>query len=196
MVAMRGRKPPKREPPIQIRPGPDLGRLLGEFAARYKVALNQACKCLVALAVTELDSRFYPLLHQLAEAMGGADAFTRACTHVRAALEGGVRARGEPLLYDPDRATFVVQTVRDFLTARGMELHDHGLSFVRQEERPPQDEASHKNFYRTGEKRTRKIRRVLDVESGPAEAADQEGNQEQAGASASGKEPRPQPTRS
>jgi hypothetical protein len=191
---MRGRKPPKREPPIQIRPGPDLGRLLGDFAARYNVALNQACKCLVALALTELDCRFYPLLHQLAEAMGGADAFTRACTHVRAALEGGARARGAPLLYDPDRATFVVQTVRDFLTTRGMELQDHGLSFVPQEERLPQDQASPDAYFDQFKRKGRKVRRLADAQSGPAEAADHEGDEEQAGALVSGQEPRPQPT--
>jgi hypothetical protein len=194
MAATRRSKPPKREAPIQIRPGPDLGRLLAEFTSRYNLHLNEACKCLVALALTELDSRFYPLLHQLAEAMGGANAFVRACTHVRAALEGGARARGEPLLHDPGRAKFVVQTVRDFLTARGMVLHDHGLSFVPQEERLPQDEESEEDYYRRFKRMGRKVRRLANDESGPTEAADDEKGQEQAGASASGQEPRPQPT--
>jgi hypothetical protein len=121
-----------------MRPGPDLGRLVGEFAGRHGLPVNEGCKCLIALAVIGLDGRFYPLLHRLAEAMGGSNAFVRACTHVSAAVEGAGRLRGVPLQFDPERAVFVRQTVHDFLRERGLREEEAALWFVPDADRQPQ----------------------------------------------------------
>jgi hypothetical protein len=77
-----------------------------------------------------MDSRFYQWLRELAKAMGGPHAFVRACAHVHAAVEGAGRMRGAPLLADPERARFILQTVRDFLTTRGLQVDEAELSFA------------------------------------------------------------------
>ena len=62
----------KQGPPLQFRPGVELEPLIASFAGEHRLRPNEACKALVGLAVTELDRRFYALIRELAEAMGGA----------------------------------------------------------------------------------------------------------------------------
>jgi hypothetical protein len=152
---------PKREPPVQLRPGPDLGRLLHEFATRHDLQPNEACKCLVVLALTEMDCRFYGLVNQLALAMGGSNAFVHACTHVQAALAGAGRLRGQPIRFDPERAVFILQTVRDFLADRGLQVEEHGLWFLPQEQ-GREEEPGQARTRQPHQSRRRISRRAMD----------------------------------
>src|SRR5947208_2347382 len=90
-------KQSKQGPPLQFRPGVELERLVASFAAEHGLRPNEACKCLIALAITAMDVRYYGLMHQLAEAMGGANAFVSACVHVQSRLDGAALMAGRPL---------------------------------------------------------------------------------------------------
>jgi hypothetical protein len=127
MTSKKKNQSPTRVPPVQMRSGPELGQMLQEFAAQHNLQVNEACKCLVALAVTGLDRRFYELLKQLALGMGGANAFVRACVYVHTSLEGAGRLQGRPIQFDPPRAGFILQTVSDFLAARQLRVEKRGL---------------------------------------------------------------------
>src|SRR5581483_5843756 len=112
----------------QLRPGPDLGRLIAEFATAYELEINEACKCLVALAVTTLDARYYGLVEQMASAIGGKHAYVRASVYIQAALQGAGHATGYSLGTDSERGLFIAQIVRDFLSQRGQELSERSLA--------------------------------------------------------------------
>jgi hypothetical protein len=129
-VARTQKRTPTQGPPLQFRPGVQLEELVQNFATTYGLQPNEACKALVALAVTEMDCRFYKWLRQLATAMGGPHAFVLACAHVHAAVDGAGRMRGAPLLADPERARFILHTVRDFLASRGLQVDEAELSFL------------------------------------------------------------------
>lgn len=130
---------PKREAPLQFRPGPDLDRLIGVFARRHSLQANEACRRLVALAVLDMDGRFYDVVAQMAEVLGGADAFTRACVYVHAALVGARTATGSALQHDPERARFIQQTVRHYLGQQGRQLRG-SLAFIEEQPREEQEE--------------------------------------------------------
>ena len=130
----RQSKQSKQGPPLQFRPGVELERLVGSFASEHGLQPNEACKCLIALAITSMDVRYYALMNQLAETMGGANAFVRACLHVRTSLDGAVLAMGRSLLLEPERSLFILRVVRELLTAKGLEVQTEGLWFLPQEE--------------------------------------------------------------
>jgi hypothetical protein len=164
MARVKKDESPKREPPVQLRTGPDLGRLLYEFSSRHNLQLNDACKRLVALALTELDCRFYDLVNQLAHAMGGSNAFVHACTHLQAALAGAGRLRGQPIRFDPERAVFVLQTIREFLSDRGLQVDESGLWFVaEQKEGPSPPELHQRTAQSTSGRRKRKVRPLKEA---------------------------------
>ncbi len=100
--------------------------------------MNEAAKCLMALAVTALDGRYYGMIRQLAVVMGGANAFAHACTHVHAALLGAERVAGDAVRFDPGRGRFILETVREYLTARGRRLDESGLWFLPTTQPPPE----------------------------------------------------------
>src|SRR5258708_6967512 len=85
----------KQGPPIQFRPGVEMEQLIAAFATQHTLPLNEACKALAVLAVTEMDHRFYRLMRQLSDAMDGVNAFSRACAHVHTSLRGARRATGQ-----------------------------------------------------------------------------------------------------
>ncbi len=120
----------RQGPPLQFRPGPELGRLIDAFASEHALQPNEACKVLVSLAVNELDCRYYQLLRRLAEVMGGGGAFPQACSYVRASLEGARRFSGQPLQLDPDRAAFIVRTVREEVERKGHQVAEVSLWFL------------------------------------------------------------------
>lgn len=128
----------KQGPPIQFRPGVELEQLVITFAAGCSLPANEACKVLVALAVSEMDCRHYPLIAQLAEVIGGANAFPRACNHVHVSLQGARRMAQRPLQADPGRTLFIVQTVRDYIANKGLALEERDLWYWRED--LPQDE--------------------------------------------------------
>ena len=119
----------KQVPPWQFRPSPDLRELVGQFAVSNQLGPNEACKVLVALAMSELDYRHFGLIRQLAEALGGPDAFVRACTHIRSALEGARRATRNPIQVDPKHAVFIIETVQESLAAKGIQIQMRCLLF-------------------------------------------------------------------
>jgi hypothetical protein len=110
---------------------------------------------LVALAVTEMDCRHYLLLRRMSEALGGEQAFLRSCVHVHTALEGAQRA-GNPLQTDPERASFIVRTVQDFLAARNLQLQPEDVLFpvVPQPNEVPEPQPAEQS----GERPRRRIR--------------------------------------
>jgi hypothetical protein len=117
-------------PPIQFRPGVQLQQLVAAFAGQHGLATNDASKMLVALAAAELDSRFYSLVNQMAQAMGGLNAFVRSCDYIRISLEAGRRATGHPLELDPERASFIVRTVCDYVASKGLPVEGVRLAFL------------------------------------------------------------------
>ncbi len=130
MAKKKARGGQKQGPPLQFRPGVELEQMLSAFAGEHDLPLNDACKFLVALAVAELDCRFFRLIKEMSQAMGGANAFPRSCDHIRISLEAARRATGMPLHLDPERAWFIRQTARDYIAARGLPVEGVGLWFL------------------------------------------------------------------
>ncbi len=130
MARPKKQRTQKRETPVQFRPGSELGHLVATFAALHSLQLPEACRSLIALAVSAMDIRFFSLVHQMAEALDGENAFTRACVHINTALEGARRATGNPMQADPERALFIVETVRSFLRDRGLAVREEDLCFL------------------------------------------------------------------
>jgi hypothetical protein len=118
---------------VQFRPIPALAQLVKPFADRHGVPLNELYKDLAALAIVGLDVRYFALLNQLAQAAGGANAFTHACLRVHAALSGAALA-GQPLLSEPGRSLFVLRVVSAFLAGKGLTVDTSGLWFLGQAE--------------------------------------------------------------
>src|SRR5438094_4402929 len=135
----RGKRNSRRESALQLRPGPDLGRLLDEFAAAHNRSRNDACKELLSLAVTDLDRRYYTLLRQMADAMGGVHAFPRACVHVQNALAGAALATGNTCWPEPERLRLILEVVTAFLASRGIQAQVEGLSPAAPASDPPFD---------------------------------------------------------
>jgi hypothetical protein len=120
----------KQGPPFQFRPGPDLEQAVTDFGRLCGLNANDACKVLVALAVTAMDLRFFPLVRPMAEALGGAHAFPRACVRISGALDGARRATGQPLQLDPERALFILGTVQDYLATKGLTMPEQDFWFL------------------------------------------------------------------
>jgi hypothetical protein len=87
-----------------------------------------------------MDCRFFGLMHQMADALGGANAFARACIQVNTALEGARRATCKPMQLDPDRVAFIWQTVAGFLAAKGLQVQAQGPWFQSAPEEPAEEE--------------------------------------------------------
>src|SRR5690242_9834648 len=104
-----------RESPIQFRPGTELGRLVTEFSAANRLSDPEACRCLIALAVTGMDARYYRLLRQLADGWSAGTDFARACVHVKTMLDGAALADGPNVFVEPRRSQLILQAVRDAL---------------------------------------------------------------------------------
>ena len=132
MARKKSKTDPKQGPPFQFRPGAELESLVGAFASQHGLAVNEACKELVALAVTAMDARYYALMRQLAEAMGGANAFVRACVHVHGRVEGAALADPK-YRYEPGRARMIVKVVEEFVEAKGRRLSEDSLNFLPEE---------------------------------------------------------------
>jgi hypothetical protein len=176
-VARKGKRGEyKQGPPIQFRPGPELERPILSFASAHGLHPNEACKALVALAINDMDVRFYGLVRQLAEVLGSANAFARACDHVHSALVGARCATGEPIQFDPERCLIILKIIRDYLGAQGLQVQEQGLWFLpapRPEPQADRREAFHDQFKRTK-------RRVLPLKKRqqPAEEPQEEAEQE------------------
>jgi hypothetical protein len=134
-----------------------------------------------------MDCRFAVLVLPLAEALGGENAYVRACEQVRTALQAARRATGRPMQTDPERAQFVEETVKVALTERGAGDRFRPLEFVRvgagsEGQGPPQvtsqeepaDEQATERPTRSAEKKKRTIRRLGREEQGPPQVASQE----------------------
>jgi hypothetical protein len=183
MASKKGKprsKPAKQAPPLQFRPGVELERLVESFAAERGLRPNEACKVLIALAITAMDVRYYGLMHQLAEAMGGASAFVSACIHVQSRLEGAALMAGRPLWREPERSLFMLKIIQEFLQGKGLEVPTQGLWFLSQEEQaPPQaEEARPKVKVNPTERRTRTTRKV-DESDRPKQVRPQAGTEDE-----------------
>jgi hypothetical protein len=129
----KGSREQKQGPPVQFRPGVELAQMLAAFAGQHNLSLNDGCKVLVALAAAEMDSRFYPLVKLMSQAMGGLNAYTRSCEHIHIALEAGRRVTGLPLQLDPGRSWLILQTVRDYIAGKGLPTEGVCLWFLPEE---------------------------------------------------------------
>jgi hypothetical protein len=128
---------PGRDAPIQFRPSSELGQFITGFAEKHRLDVSESCKCLLALAATSMDCRFYDLVRQMADAMGGTSPFVRSCVHVHTALAGAERLRRAPFQDDSERALFILQTVRDYLATKGLQAREEGLWFL-----PPREKTT------------------------------------------------------
>lgn len=142
MASKKTRATQRQPPPWQFRPGPELEQLVTRFAAAHQLQPNEAVKMLVSLAITELDVRYYPLLHQMAEAMGGASTFVRACSYVHTALDGARQATGRAMQSDPERCRFIIETIQIFLAKHGITLRTQGASIPSSQEEEDEQQAS------------------------------------------------------
>lgn len=157
-------KSPRQEPPLQFRAGPDLAPLIHGFASEHRVTANEASKALAALALAELDCRYFSLVRQLGDALGGSvNSFVRACLDVRSALRGAAVSRGRPLCSEPERSVFIASFIRDFLAARGVELQTDDLWFMPVSEGPETtahvdtDKDRQESRFRTPNRRQREV---------------------------------------
>jgi hypothetical protein len=174
MKRERKQDTPRRDAPIQFRPSSELGQLITGFAEKHRLDVSESCKCLLALAVTSMDCRFYDLVRQMADAMGGTSPFARSCIHVHTALAGAERRA--PFQDDSERALFILQTVRDNLATKGLQVREAGLWFL-----PPQEKTTPiaTGGPRLGERAKRRIRKLPEEVRRSLEAADSEQTQEE-----------------
>jgi hypothetical protein len=120
---------PRRESPIQFRPGSDLGHRVTQFSATHGLADAEACRNLIALAVSEMDCRYYPLVRQFADGMGAGMDFVRACIHIKAMIDGAALAAGPVVWSERDRAQFILKIVTKGLAERGVSVNTADLPF-------------------------------------------------------------------
>ncbi|MBI3407203.1 MAG: hypothetical protein HY040_02455 [Planctomycetes bacterium] len=132
------KKKPKQGPPWQFRPGPDLEDSVKMFAAENGLQPGLATKILVALAVTGMDRRYYRLVNKMAAALAGRNSFVRACVHIQTALTTAERVLDQRTQFEPQRSRFIYQTVKDFLSFRGIQLDKRGLNLWPQDEKSEQ----------------------------------------------------------
>lgn len=135
MVSRRP-KPNKQDPPVQFRPGARLEGIVRKFAAKHGLAVNEACKALVALAAMDLDQRFYSLVAKMGNAIDGVNGFTEACVAIHAQLEGARRATNQRLQMDPKRAKFIEDVVVGHLEKAGQPADDVRLDFLAEVDNP------------------------------------------------------------
>jgi hypothetical protein len=166
---------PVREPQIQVRLGTDLGQLVASFASKNGLTKNDACKCLIALAATAMDCRYYGLVHQMAGGMGGRHAFVRSCVHIQTALEGAVLAEGVELNAEPERSLFILKIVREYLLGKGMNVETAELSFVRQRPQQPAAEVPEETgYFGTHRRKKRKVKVPVPIEPTETQTEDPE----------------------
>ncbi len=122
MTIARKKKSSKQAPPIQFRPGVELEQLVRGFASKYDLKMNECCKALITLAVTELDIRFYPFVREMADAIGGANSFVRCCVYLRTAWQTAIRLHSTVHISEEQRIEFIVSTVAAFLAERGLAI--------------------------------------------------------------------------
>lgn len=122
--------PPKRESPVQFRMEGDLGRLVRGFAERHELGVNEAAKSLIALAVVTLDCRYFGLVSQLADTLGGSNPFVQACLRVNASLEGAAVATSRPFIPEQERPDLVLRVVEAVLAGQGRTAKTEGLWFL------------------------------------------------------------------
>jgi hypothetical protein len=120
----------KRESPVQFRLESDLGRLVHGFAQRHGLGANEAAKSLIALAVVTLDCRYYGLVRQMADAIGGAKPFVSACLRVNASLEGAAVATNQPFIPEDTRRGFILRVAQGVLAEQGKSVDTTGLDFL------------------------------------------------------------------
>lgn len=123
---------PRRESPIQFRPGTELGQLVTDFSRSQGLKEGEACRRLIALAVTGMDGRYYPLIRQFAEGAGPARDFVRACAQVKSMVDGAALAGADEVGAEPGRSRFIFRIVKEALTSKGIELEAGGLWFATQ----------------------------------------------------------------
>ena len=119
-----------KESPIQFRPGTELGQRVAEFSSQHRLTAPDACRCLIALAVNEMDARYYALIRQLADVLEGGTEFVRACGHVKAMVDGAALAAGRTYASEPERSKFILKIVQEVLVQKGKTADTSGLWFV------------------------------------------------------------------
>jgi hypothetical protein len=90
----------------------------------------EACRRLIALAVSDLDARYYPLVRQLADGLGWGADFARACVHLKAMLDGAILAAPTTASSELERSRFVLKVIKETLGQRGLPLNTQGTPFA------------------------------------------------------------------
>jgi hypothetical protein len=95
---------------VQFRTGEWTGGKLEGLAIAWKLTRHEAARRLMLLAMYRLNLDHYPAIERLEKAIGGGQAFLRACDRVGAALavsEAARRERLDPPLTEPQRVEFL-----------------------------------------------------------------------------------------
>lgn len=111
---------------VQYRLGEDLEQPVLDFGRRWSLSDSEACRRLTALAVCGMDARYYPVVAELGQAMGGANGFLRACLHIQTVIQVAARIQCKLLADENQRARFIGAEVREFLKGKGVELKAKG----------------------------------------------------------------------
>lgn len=123
-------KDAKRESPVQFRLESDLGRLVRGFAERHKLGMNEAAKALIALSVVALDCRYYGLLRQMADSIGGSNPFVSACLRVNASLEGAAMVMQQSCVPEAERPGYILRVADAVLAGQGKRVDTSELGFM------------------------------------------------------------------
>ena len=75
---------------IQIKPASSMFATLGARAKFFDLTVNAFSKHLLALALNNLDVRFYPLVRTMAQSNKNIDSFEQCADHIGAFLEGAL----------------------------------------------------------------------------------------------------------
>ncbi len=120
----------KRESPVQFRLESDLGRLVRGFADRHSMGVNEAAKSLIALSAVALDCRHYALIRQMANRIGGSNAFVSACMRVHASLEGVAMGTGQTIIPEAERQKLISRVAEGVFTDEGSGVGTSGLDLM------------------------------------------------------------------
>jgi hypothetical protein len=132
-----------------------------DFSSANGLTAPEACRCLIALAVNEMDVRYYLLVRQLAEVLDGGSEFGRACAHVKAMVDGAALAAGRAYINEPERSNFILKIVQEALAQKGKPIEVRGLWFA---DATPASIKGGQNERSSTKSASRKIRTIRKLE--------------------------------
>ena len=105
---------------VQFRPGPELGKLISDFADAWRTSRGDAAKRLVALAIHGLDLDFAPLVQELTTYLYGNRDFDDACHQIHVMIDEAKDPKAAPQTHD-EKLDLVKQKIAQYRMLRGLE---------------------------------------------------------------------------